>query len=112
MLETVRAARSEYAGAPMHYEKSGAPPMVDGVAFELDLARPQHPRRDGESVRLAATLARVPVMPSSCQPGFCGTCKVKMRAGRVDHRGCTAAGDDETLACVSRTKGDRLIIDA
>jgi hypothetical protein len=33
-------------------------------------------------------------------------------AGQVDHRGRTAVGDDEMVVCVSRAKGDRLVIDA
>jgi len=50
--------------------------------------------------------------PHSCQQGFCGTCKVKVLAGQVDHRGRTAVGADEMLVCVSRAKADRVVIDA
>ncbi len=53
-----------------------------------------------------------PTTAYSCQQGFCGTCKVKVLAGQVDHRGRTAVGDDEMVVCVSRAKGDRLVIDA
>jgi ferredoxin len=53
-----------------------------------------------------------PTTAYSCQQGFCGTCKVKVLAGQVDHRGRTAVSDDEMVVCVSRAKGDRLVIDA
>lgn len=47
-------------------------------------------------------------IPSSCEVGNCGTCKVKLRSGRVDHRG-TALLDEEKaesmLSCVSRGIG-------
>lgn len=47
-------------------------------------------------------------IPSSCEVGNCGTCKVKLRNGRVDHRG-TALLDEEKagsmLSCVSRGIG-------
>ncbi|KAI1390071.1 PK beta-barrel-protein domain-containing protein-like protein [Hypoxylon trugodes] len=47
-------------------------------------------------------------VPSSCEVGNCGTCKVTLRSGRVEHRG-TALGDDEKndamLSCVSRGIG-------
>src|SRR5271167_2905810 len=39
MLEAVRRARHEHASAPMHYERFSPPPIVNGVAFELELAR-------------------------------------------------------------------------
>jgi short-subunit dehydrogenase len=48
----------------------------------------------------------------TCQQGFCGTCKVKVLAGQVDHRGHTAVAEDEMVVCVSRAKGDRVVIDA
>lgn len=39
MLEAVRVARDEHADAPLHYERFSPPPVVDGVRFELELAR-------------------------------------------------------------------------
>ena len=54
---------------------------------------------------------RDPMTPYSCPQGFCGTCKVKVLAGQVDHRGRTVGGD-EMLVCVSRAKGGRVVIDA
>jgi ferredoxin len=53
-----------------------------------------------------------PTTPYSCQQGYCGTCKVKVLAGEVDHRGRRAVADDEMLVCVSRAQADRLVIDA
>ncbi|MFZ3318836.1 ferredoxin reductase, partial [Mycobacterium sp.] len=41
MLESVRTARDEHANAPLHYERFSPPPVVDGVAFELELGRSQ-----------------------------------------------------------------------
>lgn len=47
-------------------------------------------------------------IPSSCEVGNCGTCKIKLKTGRVEHRG-TALTDDEKaetmLSCVSRGVG-------
>ena len=53
-----------------------------------------------------------PATPYSCRQGFRGTCKVKVLAGQVDHRGRIAVRDDEMLVCVSRAAGDRVVIDA
>lgn len=56
-------------------------------------------------------LDREPMTPYSCRQGFCGTCKVKVLAGQVDHRGRSALVDDEMLVCVSRANGHRVVID-
>lgn len=112
MLEAVRLARNEHAGAPLHYERFSPPPVVDGVVFELELARSQRLLRVPAN-RSALDVMRDhdPTTPYSCQQGYCGTCKVKVLAGQVDHRGRVAVGGDEMLVCVSRAKADRLVID-
>ncbi|WP_090601258.1 PDR/VanB family oxidoreductase [Mycobacterium lentiflavum] len=113
MLDAVRFARNEHADAPLHYERFSPPPVVDGDPFELELARSKR-LLDVPANRSALEVMRdlEPTTPYSCQQGFCGTCKVKVLAGQVDHRGRTAVGDDEMLVCVSRAKAGRLVIDA
>jgi ferredoxin-NADP reductase len=113
MLEAVRVARNEFADAPLHYERFSPPPVVDGVPFELELARSRRVLSVPAN-RSALDVMRDldPTTPYSCQQGFCGTCKVKVLAGQVDHRGRVAIGDDEMVVCVSRAKGDRVVIDA
>jgi ferredoxin-NADP reductase len=113
MLDSVRAARDKHVKAPLHYERFNPPPVVDGVPFQLELAR-SHRILGVPANRsaLGVMLDRDPTTAYSCQQGFCGTCKVKVLAGEVDRRGRTAEGDDEMLVCVSRAKGDRVVIDA
>lgn len=47
-------------------------------------------------------------IPSSCEVGNCGTCSIRLRSGRVEHRG-TGLADEEKgnsmLSCVSRGIG-------
>ncbi len=113
MLEAVRLARDEYASAPMHYERFSPPPVVDGVPFELELARSQEALAvPANRSALDVMLDRDPTTPYSCRQGFCRTCKVKVLAGHADHRGRTAVGADEMLVCVSRANGGRVVIDA
>ena len=113
MLEAVRIARNEHAGAPLHYERFSPPPVVNGVPFELELARSKRLLSvPANRSALAVMLDSDPTTPHSCQQGYCGTCKVKVLAGQVDHRGRTVVGDDEMLVCVSRAKGNRVVIDA
>jgi ferredoxin-NADP reductase len=113
MLEAVRVVRDEHADAPLHYERFSPPPIVDGVPFDLELARSQRVLSvPANRSALDVMRDRDPTTPYSCQQGFCGTCKVKVLAGQVDHRGRTVVGDDEMLVCVSRANGDRVVIDA
>ena len=113
MLEAVRLARDEHANAPLHYERFSPPPVVDGIPFELELARSKRVLRvPANRTALDVMLDADPTTAYSCQQGFCGTCKVKVVAGQVDHRGRNAVGEDEMLVCVSRANGARVVIDA
>jgi ferredoxin-NADP reductase len=113
MLESVRTARNEHANAPLHYERFGPPPVVDGVPFELELARSQRVLSvPANRSALDVMLDRDSTTAYSCQQGFCGTCKVKVLGGQVDRRGRTVECDDEMLVCVSRAKSGRVVIDA
>jgi vanillate monooxygenase ferredoxin subunit len=48
-------------------------------------------------------------IPTSCEQGLCGTCKVKVTEGEVDHRDKKLTKEQKEegymLACVSRAKG-------
>jgi vanillate O-demethylase ferredoxin subunit len=52
---------------------------------------------------------------TSCEQGLCGTCKVKVLEGEADHRGKRLSREQRSegflLACVSRAKGDMLLLD-
>ena len=113
MLESVRTVRDKHANAPLHYERFSPPPVVDGVPFELELARSQRvldvpANRSALDVMLDAD----PTTAHSCRQGFCGTCKVRVISGQVDRRGRTAETDGDMLVCVSRAGGGRVVIDA
>lgn len=113
MLDAVRAARDEFADAPLHYERFSPPPVVDGVVFELELARSRRVLTVPANRSALDAMRDVdPATPYSCQQGFCGTCKVKVLAGHVENRGRAAVADDEMLVCVSRARGGRVVIDA
>jgi ferredoxin len=112
MLDAVRVARDEHAAAPLHYERFSPPPVVDGIPFELELARSNTVLEvPANRSALDVMRDRDPHTPYSCQQGYCGTCKVKVLAGQVEHRGRTLVSDDEMLVCVSRSKGSRLVLD-
>ncbi|OJG06075.1 Phenoxybenzoate dioxygenase subunit beta [Pseudonocardia autotrophica] len=95
--------------------ESGAP--VRATAFDVELARtgtvvtvPPH-----RSVLDAVHDAGVEVL-SSCREGTCGTCETGVLAGEPDHRDSILEDDERDAGdcmfiCVSRSCGDRLVLD-
>lgn len=113
MLDTARF-RLAAPDFEVHTERFSAPPIVGGTAFEVELRRSgiTVPVEADQSV-LAAIRDHVPDLAYSCQQGFCGTCKVTVVDGDVDHRDRTlldSERDDSMLICVSRCSGP-LVLD-
>jgi len=57
----------------------------------------------------------VPIM-TSCAEGVCGTCETKVIEGEIVHRDSLLSDEDKEegiymMPCVSRCKGDRLVLD-
>ncbi|MGW0596773.1 PDR/VanB family oxidoreductase [Streptomyces sp. NPDC002776] len=91
-----------------------APAGGDG-SFEVELRRSGRVLTvpAGSSV-LAAVRAELPDTLYSCEQGFCGTCQQRVLEGAVDHRDellTDAERDDSMLICVSRARGERLVLD-
>ncbi|MGW5639771.1 PDR/VanB family oxidoreductase [Streptomyces sp. NPDC003832] len=88
---------------------------ADDAPFEVEL------RRSGRTVTvpanstvLAAVRAELPNTPYSCEQGFCGTCQQRVLEGEVEHRDellTDAERDGSMLICVSRARGERLVLD-
>ncbi|MEU9446680.1 PDR/VanB family oxidoreductase [Streptomyces sp. NPDC048304] len=91
-----------------------APSGGDGE-FEVEL------RRSGRTLAvpadtsvLAAVRRELPGVAYSCEQGFCGTCQQRVLDGEIDHRDellTDEERDDSMLICVSRARGDRLVLD-
>lgn len=116
MLETLRKGLIGRTDVELHYERFSAPPVTDGRPFTVTLDK------SGETVSvaadqtmLAAILKVKPDAPYSCKQGFCGTCRVHVAEGAVDHRDNTLTPFErqhgQMLTCVSRAAGDHLTID-
>lgn len=112
MLDLVRTHVDATEAAELHIERFGAPPVVGGVPFEVELAG------TGEVLQIPADQSilevvrrRHPGIGYSCRQGFCGTCRVRVLAGTPDHRDTRSDGSDSMLICVSRSADDRLVLD-
>ncbi|MFE3542982.1 PDR/VanB family oxidoreductase [Nocardia sp. NPDC059177] len=112
------AQRHAFAVNPtgsLHTERFSALPVVDGREFEVTLARSGTTVRVGADETALAAITRVrPDAVYSCRQGFCGTCKVGVLAGAVEHRDRKLLDGERgshMLTCVSRAAGDSLVLD-
>ena len=117
MLTAIRSALVGRDDVELHFERFATPPVVDGRPFRVTAAS------SGETVEvlaeetLLAALRRAGVSaPYSCQQGFCGTCRIRVLAGSVDHRDTLLTDPERAagmmLTCVSRAaEGSGLTLD-
>ncbi|MDH6289690.1 PDR/VanB family oxidoreductase [Rhodococcus sp. NM-2] len=99
----------------LHTERFSPLPVADGREFEIHLARRGATVSVGpDETALAAIRREVPGVAYSCQQGFCGTCRVRVLAGEVDHRDRILTHnerEDSMLICLSRSAGGSLVVD-
>jgi ferredoxin len=79
--------------------------------------------RDGSELEVAADESIVDALErsgrrvlTSCREGNCGTCETVVLGGEVDHRDQLLddderAANDVMMICVSRARGERLVLD-
>ncbi|GAA4922356.1 PDR/VanB family oxidoreductase [Streptomyces coeruleoprunus] len=113
LMEAVAGALPEGRAPRLERFSAGAP--AGGGAFEVEL------RRSGVTVQvaadrsvLAAVREELPHVSYSCEQGFCGTCQQRVLEGEIDHRDELLTDDerhDSMLICVSRCRGERLVLD-
>ena len=110
MMEAAKAA-VEANGIPpdeVSYEAFSAD--TSGDPFEAEIAN-----KDGKVIKVGEDETLLDALrrdfedfPSSCEVGNCGTCKVTVTCGKVDHRGNALSPEEQgnsMLACVSRGVG-------
>jgi vanillate monooxygenase ferredoxin subunit len=103
----------------LHYEFFNAEPVqgsTDG-SFEVQLASSGRVIRVAADQTVVAALAAHDVhVPTSCEQGVCGTCRIRVLAGEPDHRDMyltpeEQAANDQFLPCCSRARSERLVLD-
>jgi ferredoxin-NADP reductase len=99
----------------LHAERFSPPPVLGGRELTVELSRTGGSLRvPGDRSVLEVVRERLPDVAYSCRQGFCGTCKVRVLAGEVEHRDHALAPHERAEAmtiCVSRAAGDRLVLD-
>ncbi|KAI1764182.1 PK beta-barrel-protein domain-containing protein-like protein [Hypoxylon sp. FL1150] len=114
MDEAMREARKRGMGEDeVHFEAFGADTTGDPFEVEVRSAR----KKEAKVLQVGAEETLLEVLrkhfgdegvASSCEVGNCGTCRVALKGGRVDHRGTSLMEEEKSdamLSCVSRGIG-------
>lgn len=115
MIEAIRRQIPDPQIDTLHYERFSPPPVVGGSPFTVRLASTDVMVQVGAEESALTALRRVlPGQAYSCQQGFCGTCRVRVLDGVVEHRDHALAEyerEGNMILCVSRGEGT-VVIDA
>ncbi|MBS98254.1 MAG: oxidoreductase [Oceanospirillaceae bacterium] len=117
LMEEVKGVTGHWPDGRVHFEEFMPVEIIraDDKAFEVVLAK------SGASITvpadhtiLEALRANGYEFSSSCETGTCGTCKCRYIEGEVDHRDLALMPEEKSstiMLCVSRAKGDQLVLD-
>jgi ferredoxin-NADP reductase len=121
LLNAVEGACATWPHGSLHLERFAAKEVEregDDESFEIVLQRSGLTMAvpPDTSVFQAMRDAGVSVL-GSCLEGICGTCETGVLEGEVDHRDSVLDPDEQAemdcmMVCVSRCRGDRLVLDA
>lgn len=118
LMDAVRDMTGHWPAERIHFEDFGSDlvrPRDDDRPFRVRLAR------DGTELEVPVGATILDVLrhhgrrvPSSCESGTCGTCRTRYLEGEPDHRDLVLAQEErrrDIMICVSRARGDRLVLD-
>jgi ferredoxin-NADP reductase/nitrite reductase/ring-hydroxylating ferredoxin subunit len=120
LLDQARKSASElgWPDSAIHFEYfKNTLEIDDSSSFEVALARSAVTLQVPAGRTILAVLRENGVkLPASCEQGACGTCMATVLEGDPDHQDVylnaeERASGNKILACVSRAKSDRLVLD-
>ena len=120
MLEATRKIASDlgWPEAAIHFEYFKNTNEIDeSSSFKIDLARSAMTLQVPAGKSILDVLRENSIdMPSSCQQGACGTCRLNVLEGEPDHQDVFLNESEKQngksiMTCVSRAKSKRLVLD-
>jgi len=112
------AKQKGFAEERIHAERFTAkvPAAILDKVFEVKIASTGNVYKIPGDKTVTAFLEEQGIkIPTSCEQGMCGTCKIKVLEGEADHRDKRLNPQQKEegffLPCVSRAKGDLLVLD-
>ncbi|KVC70452.1 ferredoxin [Burkholderia ubonensis] len=114
-------ARPALGDARLHHEHFSAPAAGTAAGedggFEIELARSQRTLRVPPEQSITDVLYDHGIeVVTSCEAGVCGACRTTVLDGTPDHRDAFLSAADKArndcmMPCVSRCRGERLVLD-
>jgi phthalate 4,5-dioxygenase reductase subunit len=118
LMDSVRDMTGHWPQSTIHFESFGADtkPRTDDQPFDVTLGQSNKTIHVQKNETLLEALIKGGChVPSSCESGTCGSCKVRMLQGNVDHRDLVLMPEEKNefiMVCVSRSKnGEAITID-
>ena len=117
LMDEVKDMTGHWASSAIHFESFGADTQAraDDRAFSVALARSGQTVQVGAQQSLLHALKDAGVtVPSSCESGTCGSCKVRLLEGQADHRDLVLLDEEKNthiMVCVSRAASDLMVLD-
>jgi phthalate 4,5-dioxygenase reductase component len=117
LMESVRDMSGHWSRSNIHFESfnEGGGVKADDRPFQVKLAK------SGREFQVPVGKSILSVLrehgcnaASSCESGTCGTCRTALLEGEADHRDMVLYPEEmesQIMICVSRAKGERLVID-
>ena len=117
LMDAVRDMTGHWSSSAVHFEDFSARNVAHSAAdkpFRVKLVP------EGEAIDVPADVSILEALrrhgyrvPSSCESGTCGTCRVKLIAGEPDHRDLVLTEEQrrrEITVCVSRAHSAELVL--
>lgn len=118
LMDTVKDMTGHWPDNCIHFESFGADTRshADDHAFDVMLHRSGKRITVGTNQSILDALRGQGInVPSSCESGTCGSCKVRLLEGQADHRDLVLLPEEKishVMVCVSRCQnGDSLVLD-
>ena len=118
LMEAVREQTKHWPHTSVHFEDFGtsAPTDPNGEKlFSVRLAKSGKTVAVAPGVSILAAVREQGVtVPSSCESGTCGACRTGLISGAAEHRDFVLDDDEqetEIMICVSRSRGEELVLD-
>lgn len=117
LMAEVKDMTGHWPSSAVHFESFGADvkPHADDKPFDIVLQRSGMRLTVPAKESILETLRKHSVhVPSSCESGTCGSCKVHLLDGQADHRDLVLLDEEkphQIMVCVSRARSDCLVLD-
>lgn len=118
MMDEVRDMTGHWPTSQVHFEDFGSDLVLNKPEDRAFTVRRES---TGEVVEVArdqtildALRAHGHAVPSSCESGTCGSCRTRLVSGEVDHRDMVLDKQERRshiMVCVSRARGNELVLD-